>query len=271
MSGSTVIVGGGNMGSALIAGWIGRGRDAASICVIEPDPARGAMLGQRFAVGVVAAADQLPETLAPESVVLAVKPPLISAVLASYRRFIDAGAILLSVAAGIRLTTLCEGLAPQSAVIRAMPNTPASIGRGMTVLCARAGISAAARASGEELMRAVGDVAWLDDEALMDAATAVSGSGPAYLFHLAECLAAAGIAAGLPASVADHLARQTLAGAGDLLLRSDETPALLREKVTSPNGVTAAALAVLMADQDLQRLMQNAVAAATARSREMAG
>lgn len=270
MSVSTLIVGGGNMGSALIAGWIGRGRDPASIVAVEPDPTRGAALGARFEIGVVSDADDLPADLAPDSVVLAVKPPLVGATLPRYRRFVDGGALVLSVAAGVRLATLGEGLSPDAPVIRAMPNTPASIGRGMTVLCCRASVSAAARATGEELMRAVGDVAWLDDETLMDAATAVSGSGPAYLFHLAESLTAAGIEAGLPAPLAERLSRQTLAGAAELLLQSNEMAATLREKVTSPNGVTAAALAVLMADPGLRRLMADAISAATARSRELA-
>jgi pyrroline-5-carboxylate reductase len=156
-------------------------------------------------------------------------------------------------------------------LVRAMPNTPAAVRRGVSVACANAATSARQKALCAELLAAVGSVLWVDDEALLDPVTAVSGSGPAYVFLLAECLARAGEDAGLPADLARRLARETVAGAGELLARSELSAETLRRKVTSPGGTTAAALSVLMAEEDgLRSLLGRAVAAATRRSRELA-
>jgi pyrroline-5-carboxylate reductase len=184
---------------------------------------------------------------------------------------VGAGTMVVSIAAGVRLATLSAGLGTER-VVRVMPNTPAAIGRAMSVAIAGSAVSDADRAVVTSLMQAVGAVAWVDDEALMDAVTAVSGSGPAYVFLLAEALAEAGVAAGLPADLAAQLARQTVAGAGEMLHRSPLDAAELRRNVTSPGGTTAAALEVLMQDEGgLPPLLREAVAAAAARSRDLAG
>ena len=183
---------------------------------------------------------------------------------------VDRGAVALSIAAGLPLRFFAEIYGAEAACVRAMPNTPAAIGRGMTVLVAAPHVGQPQRTRCERLMAVGGDVAWLDDEALIDAATAVSGSGPAYVFLLIEVLAKAGVAAGLPAELAERLARVTVAGAGELVHRSDLPPATLRENVTSPGGTTLEALKVLMAEEGLQPLVTRAIAAATRRSRELA-
>jgi pyrroline-5-carboxylate reductase len=177
---------------------------------------------------------------------------------------------VISIAAGKTLSYFADRLGSEVAVIRTMPNTPAAIGRGITVCCAGAAVSAAQRATADALLCSVGQVAWTADETLMHAVTAVSGSGPAYVFLLIEALQAAAVAAGLPADLAARLARDTVTGSGELARQSSDDPAKLRADVTSPGGTTAAALAVLMAEDGLPDLMKRAVAAATARSEEMA-
>ena len=178
--------------------------------------------------------------------------------------------LVLSIAAGIRVGDIERWCGPGVAVVRAMPNTPAAIGRGITVAVAARKVTAAQRAIADALLRATGSVEWVDDESLMDAVTAVSGSGPAYVFLLAEELARAGVEAGLPEALATKLARETVAGSGELLHRSDLPSATLRQNVTSPGGTTAAALSVLMAGDGMQPLMIKAIAAATKRSKELA-
>jgi pyrroline-5-carboxylate reductase len=265
-----LLVGCGRMGSAMLDGWLRSGQVAA-VAVVEPSACDDDACDPRIAR--CADPDRLPADFLPDVIVLAVKPQMLAAVLPAYRRFARPETAFLSVAAGWTLAAFARALGDDARVIRAMPNTPAAIGRGMTVAVAGPGVSDAQRAAGDSLLAAVGEVAWVDDEAQMDAVTAVSGSGPAYVFLLAEALAAAGAAAGLPPALADRLARATVSGAGELLRRSPETPsATLRENVTSPGGTTAAALAVLMnADDGLPPLLTRAVAAATARSRELAG
>ena len=200
------------------------------------------------------------------AIVLAIKPQAAAEVLPALAPLAAATTVVVSIMAGRTLGFLENLFGRERALIRAMPNTPAAIGRGITVAVAR-NASAAQRALADALLSATGAVEWVGDEALMDAVTAVSGSGPAYVFLLAEALAAAGVAAGLPAALADTLARETVAGAGELLHRSPLAAAALRENVTSPGGTTAAALAVLMGDGGLPALMRRAIAAATARSR----
>jgi len=254
------------MGGALLRGWLDR-ELADQYFVIEPNAGSDPFVGRR-GVTVVASPDALPASLTPDVIVLAVKPQVMGDILAPYRRF--AGRLILSIAAGKTLGFFARLLDPAAPVVRAMPNTPAAIGRGITVAVPSYNVSAAQRATADALLRATGSVAWVEDEGLMDAVTAVSGSGPAYIFLLAEELARAGVAAGLPEELATRLARETVTGSGELLHRSDLSAATLRQNVTSPGGTTAAALSVLMAEDGLQQLMIRAIAAATARSKELA-
>ncbi len=273
--GSLLLVGCGKMGGALLSGWLDRGLAPEAVTVVEPYPAALGDLAERDQGGgrlrVVASAADLPDDLAPDLVVFAVKPQMMDAALPSCRRFARAGCVFLSIAAGKTIAYFEDHLGADARVVRSMPNTPAAVGRGMTVLTANAGVAAAQKTTCEELLATVGETAWVDDEGLLDAVTAVSGGGPAYVFLLIECLAEAGVAAGLSAELAQRLARVTVAGAGELVHRSDEPASQLRQNVTSPAGTTLEALTVLMADDGLQPLMTKAIAAATRRSRELAG
>jgi len=214
----------------------------------------------------------LPAGLAPRVVVLAVKPQGMDAILPAYRRFAGPGTVFLSIAAGRPIAFFARHLGETAAIVRAMPNTPAAVGRGIAVLCPNAAVAPAQLEACKSLMSAVGAVETVEDEALMDPVTAVSGSGPAYVFLLVEAMAAAGVASGLPADLAMKLARETVAGSGALLAGAPEDAATLRRNVTSPGGTTAAALAVLMDEAGgLGPLMTRAIDAATKRSRELAG
>ena len=267
-AGGLLLVGCGKMGSAMLAGWMAAGSAPTPVFVVEPSPAPGAVPA---GVTCVASAAALPSGFSPAVVVLATKPQVMDDVAPAYARFAAAGALFVSVAAGRTLGYFARHLGASAAIVRTMPNTPAQVGRGITACCANASVSASQRALADRLMAAVGEVGWVEDEAMIDAVTAVSGSGPAYAFLLAECMAEAGRRAGLPEDLAARLARATVAGAGELLHRSPESAAQLRRNVTSPNGTTAAALAVLMAPDGMQPLMDRAVAAAARRSRELAG
>ncbi|KAF0112400.1 MAG: pyrroline-5-carboxylate reductase [Rhodospirillaceae bacterium] len=269
-NGSMVLVGCGRMGGALLEGWRARGLAMEKIWVVEPEPAiRLPLATPCVAPCTVASAADLPADLHPEIVVFAVKPQSLEAVVPDYRRFATT-AVFLSIAAGRPLAWFANTLGAEAALIRAMPNTPAAVQRGMTVVCGNARIDAARRALCTGLLEAVGAVTWIADENLMDAVTAVSGSGPAYVFLVVESLTRAGQAAGLPTDLAERLARQTVIGAGELLARAPEPAAVLRQNVTSPGGTTAAALAMLMDPKNgLDPLMTQAVLAATARSREL--
>jgi pyrroline-5-carboxylate reductase len=273
IGGPLLLVGCGKMGGALLDGWLAQGMAAGSVTLVEPQAA----LSARFAaqgVGAVAAAGALgPELsgeLAPAVVVLAIKPQQIDAALPDYARFARPGTVFLSIAAGKTIGNFEAVLGAEAAIVRAMPNTPAAVGRGMTVLCANGCVSAFQREVCGGLLAAVGETAWVVDEALLDPVTAVSGGGPAYVFLLIECLAEAGVAAGLPADLAMRLARVTVAGAGELVHQAEAPAATLRENVTSPGGTTLEALQVLMAPDGLQPLMTRAIAEATRRSRELA-
>ena len=267
-SGTVVLVGGGKMGEALAAGWLRGLLEPTQITIVEPDDAAAGRLAPLGTTRVPAPA-ALPRDAEPDVVVYAVKPQIMTEVAPAYAGFGRADTVHLSIAAGcpIGLFERHLGAVP---IIRAMPNTPAAIGHGMTVACANAAVGQAQRVFCERLLQATGAVAWIDDESLMDAVTAVSGSGPAYVFLLAECLAEAGTAAGLPAALARQLAEQTVSGAGALMARSEDPAATLRRNVTSPGGTTEAALAVLMAADGLAPLMTRAVRAASARSRALA-
>jgi pyrroline-5-carboxylate reductase len=262
-----VLVGCGQMGSAMLRGWLAR-EAAASFIVVEP---AGAPAGLTSAANVAwhQVADELPGALAPDAVVFAVKPQVIDEVLPAYRRWVRPQTLFMSIAAGKTIAGIARHLG-DAAIIRTMPNTPAAIGRAITVACANPRVTPNQRRLCEALLAAIGDSAWVEDEALLDAVTAVSGSGPAYVFLLIEALAEAGERVGLPADLALRLAQATVAGSGELARRSPDGPARLREAVTSPGGTTRAALDVLMADDGLARLLERAVAAATARSRELA-
>jgi len=270
MDGPILLVGGGKMGGALVAGWLDSGVDPDAIHVVEPGKdGRGALLD--MGVRAVAKLGELPDDLTPAVVVLAVKPQIMDDVLPPYVRFVAPRTVFLSIAAGRTIASFTRHLGEQAAIVRAIPNTPAAIRRGMTVLCANANVTAAQRQTCDTLLRGVGATGWVDDEALMDAATAVAGSGPAYVFHLIESMAAAGVDNGLPAELAGRLAVGTVAGAGALAEQSGDDPAHLRKNVTSPGGTTEAALKALMHDNAMGELLKRAIGAATRRSRELAG
>lgn len=264
-----VLIGCGNMGQALLAGWRAQGRTADDIIAVEPDPQRRAAAQQRFGVPVLAAADELQPPL-PPLIVFAVKPQVLGAVAAAYRGAASPGRVFLSIAAGCPTASLAAWLGESVPIVRAMPNTPAAIGQGITVAYAASMVTAPQRQMCDTALQAVGEVLWIDDEALMDAVTAVSGSGPAYVFLFTECLSEAGIAAGLPPALAERLARRTVSGAGALLARSAEPAAVLRAQVTSPGGTTAAALSVLQQDGSLKQLINEAVRCAARRAGELA-
>jgi pyrroline-5-carboxylate reductase len=267
VSGRLVLVGAGNMGGALLEGWLGLGLSPDSIVVLEPQPSpRIADLAARG----IALNPPLQTIADVAAIVVALKPQVAADILPALAPLISSSTVVVSIMAGRTLDFLQTIFNRPCALVRAMPNTPAAIGRGITVAVPRHA-SAAQRDLADRLLRATGTVEWTDDEALMDAVTAVSGSGPAYVFLLAEALAQAGIAAGLPPPLAEKLARETVAGAGELLHRSPLGAAVLRENVTSPGGTTAAALAVLMGQNGLPPLMREAIAAATRRSRDLAG
>jgi pyrroline-5-carboxylate reductase len=267
LSHTILLAGAGKMGGALLQGWLALGLSPEKVAVIEPLPSpelaalskQGLRLNPSHGVvGAVAA------------VVVAVKPQIAPEVLPALAPFVGAGTVVVSIMAGRTLGFLADSL-PRAGLVRAMPNTPAAIGRGITVAVANPLVAPEQRALVDVLLSAVGAVEWITDEALMDAVTALSGSGPAYVFLLAESMMRGGTAAGLPPALADRLARVTVAGAGELLHRSPLDSATLRENVTSPGGTTAAALEVLMGEGGLERLMAAAIAAATKRSRDLAG
>ncbi|HML07433.1 MAG TPA: pyrroline-5-carboxylate reductase [Xanthobacteraceae bacterium] len=265
-SGLLVLVGAGKMGGALLEGWLRLGLDPTRLAVIEPSPTPQisalAVRGVRLNPDVRALTDVA-------AIVIAVKPQIAAEVLPALASMIGPSTLVVSIMAGRTLQFLAAALKRPRALVRAMPNIPAAIGRGVTVAVAPHA-SAAQRELAHGLLAATGAVEWIDDETLMDAVTAVSGSGPAYVFLLAEAMAQAGVAAGLSAPLAVALARETVAGSGELLHRSALDAAALRESVTSPGGTTAAALAVLMGQNGLAPLMRKAVEAATRRSRELA-
>ena len=265
--GTLVLVGAGKMGSAMLDGWLARGLDPKKIIVIEPQPVkalkalarRGVKLNPKDKVGVASA------------IVIAVKPQSAPEAVPPLARYIDKTTLVLSIMAGRTIGFLEKSLPTGTAIVRAMPNTPAAIGRGISVAVTNARISMRQRKQASDLLAAIGKVEWVGDETLMDAVTALSGSGPAYIFLLAECMARAGVAAGLPKELATRLARETVAGSAELLHRSNLDAATLRQNVTSPGGTTAAALEVLMGPGGFDQLLTQAIAAATRRSRDLAG
>lgn len=269
LDGSLLLVGCGKMGGALLEGWLSEGVAPASVTIVEPFDSPFVEQLRDRGVTAVKTLEDVPETCDPAVVVLAVKPQMMDDTIAGYRRFSKPGTVFLSIAAGKTIGYFQEALGADSAIVRAMPNTPAAVSRGMTVLCANAAVSAPQKDVCGDLLSAVGETAWVEDEGLLDAVTAVSGGGPAYVFLLIECLAQAAVEAGLPSDLAVRLARVTVAGSGELVHQASEEPSQLRKNVTSPAGTTLEALNVLMADDGLQPLMTRAIAAATRRSREL--
>jgi pyrroline-5-carboxylate reductase len=263
ITGTIALAGAGKMGGAMLTGWLAGGLDAKRVVVIELSPS--AEINALVAKGIRL---NPKDTNAVETLVIAVKPQSFRDAGSTLKPRVASSTLVVSIMAGTPMKSLQEVCG--GAVVRAMPNTPAAIGRGITVAVAANNVSAAQRATADALLRATGSVEWVEDEGLMDAVTAVSGSGPAYVFLLAEELARAGVAAGLPEALATKLARETVAGSGELLHRSELPASTLRQNVTSPGGTTAAALEVLMGKDGMQQLMTRAIAAATARSKELA-
>ncbi|MCY4191022.1 MAG: pyrroline-5-carboxylate reductase [Rhodospirillaceae bacterium] len=264
-----MLVGCGKMGTALLCGWIAGGANPANVIVVEPSKDAMAAFADDRCAPFVERPENVPDTFHPDVIILAVKPQLMGAVAPAYTRYSNTGVVFLSIAAGTTIGFLEKALSAAAPIIRSMPNTPAAVGRGVTAAICNAYVRQPHRVLCEQLLRSIGDVVWITDEADIDAVTAVSGSGPAYVFHLVEAMTTAGIAEGLSPEVASRLARATVAGAGELLHQSPESASTLRDNVTSRRGTTAAALEVLMADNGLSALVKRAVAAAANRSREL--
>jgi pyrroline-5-carboxylate reductase len=269
LPGPLLLVGCGKMGGALLRGWLTRGIAGKDVFVVDPAPRDLEDVRVR-GVTIATAIDQLPPTLQPGIVLLAIKPQFMDEALPAYRRFAKPGTVFLSIAAGKTVAYLKGKLGTDAMVVRSMPNTPAAVGRGMTVILKDSSIPAVTLDLCGQLLSAVGKIGWIEEEDQINAVTAVSGGGPAYVFLLIECLAEAGRAAGLPGDLAMQLARETVVGAGELAHQSTESATRLREAVMSPKGTTIEALAVLMAPNGLQPLVTKAIAAATRRSREIA-
>jgi pyrroline-5-carboxylate reductase len=266
LAGPLLLVGAGKMGGALLEGWLRQGLDPTHVFVCDPNPPPevAALIARHRGTGARA---ELPAK--PSVILLAVKPQVIDEVLPSVAPLMGKQTVVLSIAAGRTIASLQPHLPEGSAIVRSMPNTAASVGHSMTVACAGTAVTRDQALECNMLLEAVGQVVWVDDESLLDVVTAISGNGPAYVYLLAECLAEAGRKAGLDADLANQLARATVEGAGELLRRSDLSPAELRANVTSPKGTTAAALEVLMGKDGLQELLSRAIAAAIRRSREL--
>ena len=266
MSNTVLLIGCGNMGFAMLRGWLGADPDLRAF-VVEPAEELRARAAEASAVAV-GSITELPGDLAPDLVVLAVKPAMVAKVLAECGGFAGS-ATFVSVAAGITMPTMAAALPEGARIIRCMPNTPAAIGEGMLVLCAGEGVSIDAKLLTETLFKTSGAVTWVAEEGLMDAVTAISGSGPAYVFLFIEELTKAGMSLGLPHDTAALLAMQTVAGAGRYAQTSETPPGTLREQVTSPNGTTEAALNVFMGDDRMGRLVRAATEAARDRGIEL--
>ncbi|NVJ97222.1 MAG: pyrroline-5-carboxylate reductase [Alphaproteobacteria bacterium] len=267
-----VLVGCGNMGQAMAMGWLRAGLSPDHLFVVDPGASADRLLGAKTENFVQTARD-LPVGLKARVIVLAVKPQMMDNVIGLFGPFVDANTMIISVAAGITLGQLKGGIGGEGTYVRVMPNTPAAIGEGISGLAADPDISTENKCLAQELMHAVGDTVWVDDERLIDSVTSVSGSGPAYVFYMVECMAAAGVAQGLSEEVAMKLARQTVVGAAKLMDTDTDIPAAeLRRRVTSPGGTTAAALNILMqAEGGLGQLMEKAITAARERGQELGG
>ncbi len=265
--GRLVLAGAGKMGGAMLDGWLARGLKPKQITVIEPQPGKTIKALARRGLKL----NPKGKAAAASAIVIAVKPQTAPEALPPLAGYVDKSTLVLSIMAGRTVRFLERSLPAGTAIVRAMPNTPAAVGRGISVAFANARISPSQRKLASDLLAAIGKVEWVTEEARMDAVTALSGSGPAYVFLLAEAMANAGIAAGLPPALATRLARETVTGSAELMHRSDLDAATLRQNVTSPGGTTAAALDVLMGPGGFDHLLTQAIIAATRRSRELAG
>lgn len=266
MNFSVVLVGAGNMGGAMLKSWVAKGMSPENITVLDPgisEQVKSALLKSK-----IWHAETPSNISATDVLILAIKPQMMDKVLPTLSGLIKDNTVVVSVAAGTTLSTISDTLGDVAA-IRVMPNTPSLVLRGMSVGCANPKTTQEQLNHVDALMSAIGMIEWVDDEKLIDAVTAVSGSGPAYVFHLAECMAEAGVKAGLPEELSMKLAVQTISGAGELLRLSNDTPATLRKNVTSPNGTTAAALEVLMGEEGMSPLLEKAIMAAKKRSEEL--
>lgn len=266
-----LLIGCGKMGGALLQGWLKGGLSPDAVHIVDPfaDHAR-TMLPSLSAACFSETVSDLPAGLVPGFIILAVKPQMMDQALVDFKEINYGKSVFLSIAAGKTIGYFKQHLGEDTAIIRAMPNTPAAIGRGITVGCANRHVTELQQAICQDLLLAAGAVEWVKDEALIDAVTAISGSGPAYLFHMVEALAGAGEKIGLDRELAYRLASRTICGAGALLEQSEDGATQLRKNVTSPKGTTEAALNVLMSDDGLPSLMTRAVMAAHKRSRELA-
>ena len=268
LAGTLVLVGAGKMGGAMLEGWLKGGAEPSRIVALDPAPPPE--MRELIARSGVRLNPDISSIHDAEVVVVAVKPQLMEEVLPGVVPLKASRPLILSVAAGKTIASFERHFGADAAVIRTIPNTPAAVGCGITAMAANANVSAAQSALARSLLEAVGEVVTVENEAMIDAVTAVSGSGPAYVFYLTECLAAAGEKMGLPQALAMKLARATVSGAGELMRQSGTEAATLRQNVTSPKGTTYAALQVLMAEDGLQPLFDKAIEAATIRSRELA-
>lgn len=264
-----VLMGAGKMGGAMLEGWLSGGIDVAGLVVLDPQPGEAlTALARKYAFRLNPPLSGMAE---PEAIVLGIKPQMLDAAAETLSALAGPDTLVISVLAGKTIANLAARASRAKSFVRAMPNLPASVRRGVTGVAANDAVTTAQRAMTTALLEGVGKVVWVEDERFIDAVTAVSGSGPAYVFYLVECMTEAGIAAGLQPDVARVLARATIEGAGELLRQSPLEPATLRENVSSPGGTTLAALSVLMADNGLQPLMTRAIAAARQRAEELSG
>jgi pyrroline-5-carboxylate reductase len=269
LPGPLVLVGCGKMGGALLRGWLARGVDPRQVTAVDVNPV-GLDDVKASGVAIVTRAADLPARLQPALLLLAVKPQFMDEAMPDYRKYVGPDVTFLSIAAGKTVAYFKDRLGAAAEIVRSMPNTPAAVGRGVSVIYRDPKVRKDRLALCGALLEAVGTVEWVESEDLLNAVTALSGGGPAYTFLLIECLAEAGREAGLPAEMAMRLARETVSGSGELARLSPESAAQLRQNVTSPKGTTLEALNVLMAPDGLQPLLTRAIAAATRRSRELA-
>jgi pyrroline-5-carboxylate reductase len=269
LTGSLVLVGAGKMGGAMLEGWIRGGTDPARIAVIDPaPPPEIERLIQDHELRFNAAPRDLNDC---EIAVIAVKPQNAEDAMSQIAALKSSRPLVLSIVAGKRIGFFEKHFGADAAVVRSMPNTPAAVGRGITAICPNRNVSPAQKVLAEAVLSAVGEVATVSDERQLDAVTALSGSGPAYVFYLTECMTEAGKKLGLSEELAARLARATVAGAGELMVRSGLPAATLRQNVTSPKGTTHAALQVLMGENGMMALFEEALKEAEKRSRELAG
>ncbi|NIK49548.1 pyrroline-5-carboxylate reductase [Variibacter gotjawalensis] len=263
--GTIALIGAGNMGGAMLRGWVELGLDPKHVMAVDPQPSPDVAALKAKGLRINA-----PPVEPVDVMLLAIKPQVAGEAINMLHQMVGPDTLMISIMAGKTIKFIDDCLPGEQSIVRAMPNTPAAIGRGISVAVANARVTKQQRALADALLKAAGLVEWVDDEGMIDAVTAVSGSGPAYVFLLAETMAAAGAKAGLPADLAMRLARATVAGSGELMQRSDLETAQLRQNVTSPGGTTAAALDVLMAKDGMAPLLDRAIAAAAKRAKQLA-